>query len=149
MSAAWPASSDAELRNIGRVTAMLEAHFPQVHEGGRVSIARLVENRTRLVVSEHPSQLRPGGIVSGPTMFKAADLALYVILLGDMGDAALGATTTNLNISFMRPLPPGEFVAEGRVFKRGRRLAFGDIAIGLSGSADWAAHATATYAIPS
>ena len=149
MSTSWPASTDAEFQRIATVSAMLEAHFPQVHEGGRVTIARLVENRTQLVVAQHPSQLRPGGIISGPTIFKAADLALYVILLGDMGDAALGATTTNLNISFMRPLTPGDFVAEARVFKRGRRLAFGDISIGPEGGGSWAAHATATYAIPS
>lgn len=91
--------------------------------------------------------LRPGGTVSGPTMFALADVSAYLLILGHIGKIPL-TVTTNLNISFLnKPVPEG-LSATCSLLKLGKRLAVCDIRI-ISGKAkNLVAHATATYSIP-
>ena len=70
--------------------------------------------------------IRPGGTVSGPTMFALADIAAYILVLSHVGKQAL-AVTTNLNINFVNKPLPGTLRAEARFLKLGRRLAVCDI----------------------
>ena len=46
--------------------------------------------RVRMVVP--PEQLRPGGIVSGPTLMSLADTAVWVAVLGVIGRVAMAVT---------------------------------------------------------
>lgn len=92
--------------------------------------------------------LRPGGTVSGPTLFAAADLALYVAILGEIGIVAL-AVTTNLNINFLRkPAANKDIIAQCKLIKLGQTLAMGEVFIYSEGSDEPVAHATGTYALP-
>ncbi|MDJ0612698.1 MAG: PaaI family thioesterase [Rhizobiaceae bacterium] len=100
--------------------------------------------RVRMPVNE--SHLRPGGTVSGPSMFGLADCAAYLIILAHVGKVAL-AVTTNLNINFLSK-PDGDLVSEARLLKLGKRLAVCDISIFLEKDHRLVAHATATYSIP-
>jgi uncharacterized protein (TIGR00369 family) len=88
--------------------------------------------------------LRPGGTVSGPALMGLADVAMWAALLGLTGgrDESL---TTNLNIHFLRRLPPGAVVAEARVLKRGR-IIFGEVLMRGEHSAEVAAHVTTSWA---
>jgi uncharacterized protein (TIGR00369 family) len=100
----------------------------------------------RLLTAER--HLRPGGTVSGPSMFSLADVAVYVMVLGMIGPKEL-AVTTNCSIDFMRkPVAGVDLVAEGRLIKLGRLLAVGDVHLFSEGSTDMVARATLTYAIP-
>lgn len=140
---------DEELNTIRTVEALIETHFPHVHEGGAIAIERLTRDWARLRMTTDPLQIRPGGTVSGPSMFKLADFSVYVIVLGALGDAAVEAVTSNLTISFLRRPEPRDLIADVRVLKLGRRLAFADVTLTSAGDARPVAHATATYAIPS
>jgi len=91
--------------------------------------------------------LRPGGTVSGPTMFALADVTAYLLILAHIGRVAL-AVTTNLNINFLAKPPHGDLVAEGSLLKLGKRLAVCDIRILSAVDETLVAHATATYSIP-
>ncbi len=51
---------------------------------------------------------RPGGTVSGPSLFALADVAAYAAILAHIGPVAL-AVTTNLNINFLRSPPPARW----------------------------------------
>ena len=51
----------------------------------------------RLKVAER--HLRPGGTVSGPSMFALADVAAYLAILARIGPVALAVTTVSLLIS--------------------------------------------------
>lgn len=151
----WGPLTEDERLTIKRVSSLFDRIFPVVHEGGRVVIERLDSDRTRVRVLSDKSQIRPGGTVSGPTMFKLADVCVYIILIGALGENAIQATTTNLSINFMRRPLAGDIIGEARIMKRGRRLAFGEVAILAEGSREGdgapplVAHATATYALPS
>ena len=91
--------------------------------------------------------VRPGGTVTGPAMFGLADVALYGAVLSLIGRVEL-AVTTSMTINFLRRPPPVAIIAEARVLKLGKRLAYGEILIFSEGDPSPVAHATGTYSIP-
>lgn len=130
------------------VSAFLDREFPQIHIGGRSFHVDAVEPGAAIVRLEaRDHHLRPGGTVSGPSMFSLADLSAYVAILAHIGPVAL-AVTTNLNINFLRKPPAGDLFGHCRILKLGKRLAVTEVAITAGDDADPVAHATATYSIP-
>jgi uncharacterized protein (TIGR00369 family) len=92
--------------------------------------------------------LRPGGTVSGPTMMGLADIVIYACVLARLGPVKL-AVTTSLNANFLRRPRPADLIAEGRLLKLGKRLAYGEVTIVSDGEPDDpVCHATCTYSIP-
>ncbi|MEM7196509.1 MAG: PaaI family thioesterase [Pseudomonadota bacterium] len=94
--------------------------------------------------------LRPGGTVAGPVMMTLADVAIYAVIMANIGLVSL-AVTTNLNINFLRKPPPADLLASARVLKLGKRLAVCECSIhtAATGEDNLVAHATGTYSIPS
>lgn len=90
--------------------------------------------------------LRPGGTVSGPSLFTLADIGGYVCVLSHAGPDAL-SVTTNLNINFVRKAGPGPVDAHCRILKLGRSLMVYDADI-VGPDGETVAHATGTYSIP-
>ena len=100
----------------------------------------------RLKVSE--ANLRPGGTVSGPSMFALADLSIYAAILSRIGPVAL-AVTTNASIDFMRKPEAGrDLLAHCRILKLGRVLAVGEAMIFSDGQDQPVARCSMTYSIP-
>lgn len=100
----------------------------------------------RLKVSE--ANLRPGGTVSGPSMFALADLSIYAAILSRIGPVAL-AVTTNASIDFMRKPEAGrDLLAQCRILKLGRVLAVGEALIFSDGQDRPVARCSMTYSIP-
>jgi uncharacterized protein (TIGR00369 family) len=129
------------------ITAFLEKEFPQIREGGTMfTVEAAAHGAVRLRMAYHPRLLRPGGTISGPSMFALADVAMYVAVLS-AGPRAL-AVTTNLNINFLRRPEARDMIAQARLLKLGKRLAIGEIALHSDGQDELVAHATATYSIP-
>ena len=131
------------------VSALVDAHFPQVHEGnGRISIERIDAGETVVRMAHDDRIVRPGGTVSGPAMFKLADFGVYVAILGRLGTHGLQAVTTNMTINFLSRPQPAALIARIQLMKLGRRLAVAEVKLYSEGSDAVVAHATATYAIP-
>ena len=94
------------------------------------------------------SKLRPGGYISGPTLFSLADLAGWVLVFTSEGIEPM-AVTWDLHITFLRPAIGGDVVAIAKRLKRGRRLIYGDITMAMADDPDTpVAHATVPYALP-
>jgi uncharacterized domain 1 len=128
------------------LNAFMQAEFPQIAAQFRVERVAPMEADVRLLVDEQ--HLRPGGTVSGPSMFSLADLAMYAVLLGMIGPVAL-AVTTNASIDFMRKPEAGrDLIGKARLHKLGKTLAVGDVLIVNEGSEAVLARAGMTYAIP-
>ncbi|MXQ07806.1 thioesterase [Alphaproteobacteria bacterium GH1-50] len=120
--------------------------FPQVGPEFGIDAVGPMEAVVRWSPSD--AHLRPGGTVSGPTLFALADLGVYAALLAMIGPKAL-AVTTNASIDFMRkPLPGQDILAEVRLLKLGRALAVGDVLMRSDGSDATVARASMTYSIP-
>ncbi|MCH2165526.1 MAG: PaaI family thioesterase [Marinovum sp.] len=124
----------------------LEKVFPQIQ--GTFGIDELGEEL--LVMRMHPREehLRPGGTISGPSMFSLADVAAYVATMARIGREAL-TVTTHCSIDFMRKPEAGRaLIAETRVLKLGRSLSVSDVLLFSEGITDPVAHASLTYSIP-
>ena len=128
------------------LVAYLAEVFPQVKEDFTIDL--LEEDRVVMRLLTADRHLRPGGTVSGPSMFSLADVAVYAILLARVGKKAL-AVTTGASIDFMRKPEAGrDLVAECRLLKLGRVLVVGDVLMFSDGSDKPVARATVTYSIP-
>ncbi|MEO0917237.1 MAG: PaaI family thioesterase [Pseudomonadota bacterium] len=132
--------------DIPALQAFVSREFPQL--GDDFIIEELTEAgvRVRLQVAER--HLRPGGTVSGPSMFALADVGMYLAILARIGPVAL-AVTTNCSIDFMRkPAASADMICETRLLKLGRVLAVGDAMLYSEGVEQPVARASLTYSIP-
>ena len=128
------------------LTVFLAEEFGQVAEDFAVETVGPEGLVLRLrVAGKH---LRPGGTVSGPSIFALADVAMYLAILSRIGPVAL-AVTINCAVDFMRkPVAGRDLLGEARLLKLGRSLAVGDVLIFSEGQPDAVARASLTYSIP-
>lgn len=128
------------------LTAFLHKDFPQVADEFAVDSVSEDLLTVRLIVATR--HLRPGGTVSGPTMFALADVGLYLAILSRLGPVGL-AVTTNCSIDFMRkPTSGRDLVSQTRILKLGRVLVVGDVLMFSEGDPKPVARASLTYSIP-
>jgi uncharacterized protein (TIGR00369 family) len=128
------------------VGALLEAAFPGFHAGG-LEVVEVRAGHVRLRRTYGEGLLRPGGVISGPTLMSVADTAAYALVLAHVGDQLM-AVTSQLNISFLRGAKPGDIFAEAELLRLGRRLAICDIRLWTESPDRLAAQANVTYALP-
>lgn len=132
--------------DVDALQAFLIEVFPQVHADFQVLEVTPTGVRVKLATAER--HLRPGGTISGPTMFALADVGMYLAVLSRIGPQAL-AVTTNCSIDFMRkPTAGGDLACEVVLHKLGRVLAVGDALIYTERGTNPVARASLTYAIP-
>jgi uncharacterized protein (TIGR00369 family) len=133
---------------IDALEAFLAQEFPQINEGGPFyAVTEIEPGAAVLRLMPDRRHLRPGGTVSGPTLFALADLGAYVVILAHIGPVAL-AVTTNLTINFLRKPADGvPLYSRCRLLKLGKRLAVVDVII-ADDAGTIVAQASATYSIP-
>lgn len=130
----------------GALEAFLVAEFGQV--AGEFAVERADASGVTLRLKVAERHLRPGGTVSGPSIFGLVDVAMYLAILSRIGPVAL-TVTTNCAIDFLRKPAAGKALrAEARVLKLGRSLAVGDVLVFSEGQAEPVARAGLTYSIP-
>ena len=112
-------------------------------------IAEIGKGTCRVRMPMKDAFLRPGGTVNGPALMSLADFGVYVAVLTRIGRVEM-AVTTSLNCNFLRLPKPGAVIADCRLLKLGKRLAYGEVSLYTEGAeADGpVAHVTATYSIP-
>ncbi|TBX27908.1 PaaI family thioesterase [Nioella sediminis] len=128
------------------LSTFLQTEFAQVADDFTIEEVREMGILVRLKVDER--HLRPGGTVSGPSMFALADVSIYLAVLAMVGPKAL-AVTTNISMDFMRkPAAATDLLCDCRLLKLGKTLAVGDCLIRSDGMEAPVARASMTYAIP-
>lgn len=131
-----------------RLLLLLETEFPEAtHAVGDYEIEEIWYGGCRVRRRHHERSLRPGGTVSGPVMMALADFTMYLAVLSAIGWVPL-AVTTNLSINFLKRPGARDLLAEAQLFKLGKRLAVGEVALRSDGDDDLVAHVTSTYSIP-
>ena len=124
----------------------IESIFAQIK--GEFTIDSLKKDSITVRMPIEERHLRPGGTVSGPSMFALADISVYMSVIAAIGPKSL-TVTTNCSMDFMRkPLPNADIIAECRLLKIGRTSTVGDVQIYSDGTKELVARATFTYAIP-
>lgn len=136
----------ALMMDAGSLHGFMWDQFPQVAEDFAIEALSADGVTVRLRVGE--KHLRPGGTVSGPSIFALADVSIYFAVLARIGPKAL-AVTTNCAIDFMRrPAAATDLLCDARLLKLGRVLAVGDALIRSDGTTEPVARASLTYSIP-
>ena len=130
-----------------RVNTLIFGAFPGIPEEAFPRITEAEPGRVHVVLPYRQGMLRPGNLVSGPTLMGHADTNAYALVLCHVGEELM-AVTSSLVMNFLRGAKPGDVHAEGRLLRLGRRNAVCDIRLWTESSDRLAAQATVTYAIP-
>lgn len=134
------------LMDIPALEDFVAREFPQL--GDDFTIEALTDDGVTVRLNVAERHLRPGGTVSGPSMFALADVGMYLAILARLGPVAL-AVTTNCAIDFMRkPAADADMICKTRLLKLGRVLAVGDAMLYSEGQEAPVARASLTYSIP-
>ena len=131
-----------------QLVSFLKQHFPQVADDFIVHISN--EDRLSVEMPVNDKHLRPGGTVSGPSMFALADVAFYLAILKKIGPEGL-TVTTNATINFMRKPKLEPLLAIPQIHKLGRHLIVGNVLISAVSDTMFekpVAAASLTYSIP-
>ena len=93
------------------------------------------------------ASIRPGGLVSGPTQFAMADLALWYAVFGAVGLEAM-ALTSELSIRFVRPAIGRRLQARADLHSVGARNIVGSVTIWTDDQNKPTAVCQGTYVLP-
>ena len=131
-----------------QLTHFLQQHFPQVANDFIVQVSS--DDKLSVEMPVESKHLRPGGTVSGPSMFALADVAFYLGILQKIGPEGL-TVTTSATINFMRKPRLEPLVAIPQLHKLGRQLVVGNVLIFAASDPMFerpVASASLTYSIP-
>ena len=130
------------------VNALLAEVYPQLNDSfASYQAVDVFPGGCTVRLTADGRHLRPGGTVSGPSLFTLADIGGYVCVLSHAGPDAL-SVTTSLNINFVRKAEAGIIDGHCRILKLGKNLMVFDIDIVAGPDRQTVAHATGTYSIP-
>ena len=132
--------------SISELSSYLDEVFPQVVN--RYRIVDLQQGYARVIQNITQENLRPGGTVSGPTIFSLVDIGMYILLLAHIGKEPL-AVTTNCSIDFLKkPTMDEELFADCNLLKLGKTLVFGEVLVKSSDKEALLARSSITYYRP-
>ncbi|MEM6595973.1 MAG: PaaI family thioesterase [Pseudomonadota bacterium] len=133
--------------NADDLQAFLKRDFTQVADD--FDFVEVSEKQVIMGLTASEKHLRPGGTVSGPSMFGLADVCAYFCILSRLGPVAL-AVTTSCSIDFMRKPAPGRILCRMELLKLGRALAVTEGRLYSEAEPEkYVARASLTYSIPS
>ena len=132
--------------SISELSSYLDEVFPQVVN--RYRIVDLQQGYARVIQNITQENLRPGGTVSGPTIFSLVDIGMYILLLAHIGKEPL-AVTTNCSIDFLKkPKMDEELFADCNLLKLGKTLVVGEVLVKSSEKEALLARSSITYYRP-
>ena len=143
-----PAQADLTPKlTAAEVNDLMNSVYPQLNDGhAAYETLDVFPGGCTVRLNATGKHLRPGGTVSGPSLFTLADIGGYACVLSHAGPDAL-SVTVNLDINFMRKAEAGPIDGHCRILKLGRSLMVFDIDI-VGPDGKTVAHATGTYSIP-
>lgn len=130
------------------VNELVAASFPRTIGLG-FSCVELGDGSAVARLAFDEGNVRPGGIVPGPSVFGLADIALWFAVFSRIGFEPM-AVTSDLTIHFLRPAVGSALLARCNLTKVGKRLAHGEIRVWEEdGDPDrLIAFASGAYALP-
>ncbi len=131
----------------GAVNEFITEQFPSAAAAGTKCVAIGPLTATACWPYD-PSQLRPGGYISGPTQFALADAALWFAVFTVVGLQPM-AVTARMSIDFLRPAMGKDLYATAEILKVGRAGLVGRVRLWVGEDTDTlVAIATGTYVAP-
>lgn len=133
---------------LDEVQALVRGAFPGNAGTELLTVEALEPGYARIRLPFKKWMLRPGNVLSGPTLMTAVDTAMYVAVLGHIG-VQLMAVTADMNLRFISKGVVGDVIADARILKLGRKLIVMESRVYSSAAPDvLVMHATGSYARP-
>jgi uncharacterized protein (TIGR00369 family) len=133
------------------IETLLTRKLPAIDHNGEV-VEELSADKIRIRMPFRPQYMgndiwqdTQEGVYSGPKVMGFADTAMYACMHAALG-ADVIAVMSNLMITFMRPAKARDLIAEARLIRRGRSLAYLEAYLYSDGSPEPVAHATSSFA---
>ena len=134
--------------SLNEVSAFLERDFPLAFGFGMpFSVEEIDQGSAVLKLNPDISHLRPGGTVSGPSLFALADLSAFVAIIAHIGPVAM-AVTASMNINYLHKPNATAVFGECRLLRLDKRSAVCEVSMRNDRDGHLVAHATGTFAIP-
>lgn len=100
-----------------------------------------------LIVPFQKNFERPGGLISGPVFIAAADAAMWLAIIAQLGTDDIMSVTTEMKTSFLNTARQEDFLCTARILKLGKRLIYG-VAECSNTTGKLLTHHTITYIRP-
>jgi len=134
---------------LDQVQTLVRGAFPGNAGTEALMVEALEPGYARIRLPYQRWMVRPGNVLSGPTLMTAVDTAMYVAVLGHIG-VQLMAVTADMNLRFLSKGALGDVIADARILKLGRKLIAMESRVYSSTAPDvLVMHATGSYARPS
>lgn len=138
-------SPDVELDH-ARLQALLTDWFAPWVQQLDLQVMRVARGEVTLRLPASPHLSRIGGMVCGQAMMAAADTAMVLAIVSQLGERQ-PMTTVQLNTSFLKPLANQDGWVTARVIRAGKSLVFGEIDIVGATDGKSVCRASTTYAL--
>jgi uncharacterized protein (TIGR00369 family) len=139
-------STPAAPASVESLQGLLSAWFAPWVQALGLQVEAFADGEVTLRLPQNDRLSRVGGMLCGQAMMSAADTAMVLAIVTQLGDQR-PMTTVQLNTSFLKPLSGQDARVTARVIRAGKSLVFGEIDI--TGAADGRSvcRASTTYAL--
>ena len=112
--------------SIKEIRKKLKEIFPQVSETYQILDVKNCYSEVKLLSNKN--NLRPGNTISGPSMFKLADISFYVAVMGSV-KLVEKSVSINVSINFLNKPLLSNLIGISKIKKLGKRIVVGDVEI--------------------
>ena len=125
---------------------LLSAWFAPWVQALGLKVESCADGEVTLRLPQSDQLARVGGMLCGQAMMSAADTAMVLAIVTQLGDQR-PMTTVQLNTSFLKPLSGQDARVTARVIRAGKSLVFGEIDIAGATDGRSVCRASTTYAL--
>lgn len=125
--------------------ALRDWFAPWVQDLG-LQVESMADGVATLRLPQNPALSRVGGMVCGQALMAAADTAMVMAIVTQLGNRR-PMTTVQLNTSFLKPLSNQDALVTATVLRAGKSLVFGEIDIRGAQDGKSVCRASTTYAL--
>lgn len=132
--------------SVESLQGLLSAWFAPWVQALGLKVESFADGEVTLRLPQHDQLSRVGGMLCGQAMMSAADTAMVLAIVTQLGDQR-PMTTVQLNTSFLKPLSGQDARVTARVIRAGKSLVFGEIDIAGATDGRSVCRASTTYAL--
>ncbi|RJP63009.1 PaaI family thioesterase [Hydrogenophaga sp.] len=131
---------------VASLQGLLAAWFAPWIQAMGLQVESFTDGEVTLRLPQNDQLSRVGGMLCGQAMMAAADTAMVLAIVTQLGDQR-PMTTVQLNTSFLKPLSGQDARITARVIRAGKSLVFGEIDICGATDGRSVCRASTTYAL--
>lgn len=138
--------TDAPAVSVESLQALLSAWFAPWIQALGLRVESFADGEVTLRLPNNDQLSRVGGMICGQAMMSAADTAMALAIVTQLGDQR-PMTTVQQSTSFLKPLSGQDARVTARVVRAGKNLVFGEIDITGATDGRSVCRASTTYAL--